>query len=200
MLALKPGRAVAAAVVLTLGLPAAAADQVPFGNPAGVAPNTPGVYDAHPNLEHPNTADALFAREASLGGMAEVDAARLAARKARNPAVKDFANMMVTDHAKANDQLSAAVSANALRTSMTPDKDHKVMLDQLEKTSGEAFDVLYIRGQVAEHQKAAQLYEWVIDNGEDPRLTRYAMDTLPVVMRHLELAKGIQSQLTGAAP
>jgi len=45
-------------------------------------------------------------------------------------------------------------------------------------------------------RKTVQLYEWVIDNGEDPRLTRYAMDTLPSVMRHLELARSIQSQLT----
>ena len=200
MHAVKPWRAIVAAAFLTLTLPAGAAEPVRFGNPAGAAPDTPGVYEARPNLEHPNTADALFAREASLGGTGEVDAAKLAARKAHSSAVRDFANMMVSDHGKANQQLSAVLSANASKTSTTPDMDHKVMLDQLEKTSGEAFDVLYIRGQVAEHQKTVQLYEWIIDNGQDPRLTRYAMNTLPTVMRHLELARSIQAQLTGSAP
>lgn len=192
--------ALAATVLLSSTLPAGAAEPVPLGNPAGVAADTPGIYDAHPNLEHPNNADALFAREAALGGAAEVDAAKIATRKAHSSAVRDFANMMVSDHTKANQRLSAALSANSLPTITTPDMDHKVILDQLAKTEGEAFDVLYIRGQVAEHQKTVQLYEWIIDNGEDPRLRRYAMDTLPGVLRHLELARSVQSQLTGSAP
>jgi len=74
------------------------------------------------------------------------------------------------------------------------------MMEQLDKADDKAFDTLYIRGQVVEHQKAAQLYEWIIDSGQDPRLTRYAMDTLPIVLHHLEMAKGVLAQLAGAAP
>jgi putative membrane protein len=80
------------------------------------------------------------------------------------------------------------------------DKDHKVMLEQLGKVDGRAFDAAYIRGQVVDHQRSAQLYEWIIDSGQDPRLASYAMATLPVVLRHLEMAKALQAQLTGSAP
>ena len=57
-----------------------------------------------------------------------------------------------------------------------------------------------MRGQVVDHQKTVQLYEWIIDNGQDPRLQSYAMDTLPAVMRHLEMAKALLSRLVGSAP
>lgn len=129
-----------------------------------------------------------------------VHAEKLAARKAQNSAVKDFAHVMVTDHDKANEQLATAAAANGLPKAAKPDVDHRVMMEQLDKADDKAFDTLYIRGQVVEHQKAAQLYEWIIDSGQDPRLTRYAMDTLPIVLHHLEMAQGVLAQLAGAAP
>lgn len=187
-------------IALLLGTATRAEDPPPVGNPAGMAPDTPGVYEAHPQKNHPNTADALFAREAALGGAAEVEAARLAARKAQSGGVKDFANLMMSDHSKANDKLRAAIESDSIKTSTAPDLDHKVMLDQLSQASGKGFDELYIRGQVMEHQKTAQLYEWIIDSGQDPRLTEYAMQTLPIVLHHLEMARSLQAQLTGSAP
>jgi putative membrane protein len=193
-------RALAGIAVMALSGLAGAADPPPVGNPAGAAPDTPGIYDAHPNPQHANTDDALFVREAALSGAAEVDVGKLAAHKAHSPAVKDFATVMVEDHGKANKQLATAASADGLALDSKPDMDHQVILDQLNKADVGSFDVLYIRGQVMEHQKAAQLYEWIIDNGQDPRLTRYAMDTLPIVLHHLEMAKVIQAQLTGSAP
>jgi putative membrane protein len=187
-------------IALLLGTATHAENPPPFGNPGGMAPDTPGIYDAHPQKDYPNTPDAVFAREASLGGAAEVDAAKLAARKAQSASVKDFANLMASDHSKANDKLRAAIGDNRIKTSAAPDLDHKVMLDQLNQANGKGFDELYIRGQVMEHQKTAQLYEWIIDSGQDPRLTEYAMQTLPVVLHHLEMARSLQAQLTGSAP
>ena len=45
-----------------------------------------------------------------------------------------------------------------------------------------------------------QLYEWILANGQDTRLQGYAMETLPGVMRHLEMAKAILANLTGSPP
>ena len=95
-------------------------------------------------------------------------------------------------------------SADPLPPSATyrnlPTLPFDTMLEQLGKVDGRAFDSAYIRGQDVDHQRTAQLYEWIIDNGQDQRLASYAMETLPVVLRHLEMAKALQAQLTGAAP
>jgi putative membrane protein len=191
------------ALLLAAGLiwnAAAAADPPPIGNPAGMAPDTPGVYEAHPDADHANAADAIFVHEATLGGMAEVNAGKLAARKAQSQDVKDFANRMVSEHSAAGDRLAALIRSSRVGRPADLDKDHKVMLEQLGKVDGRAFDAAYIRGQVVDHQRSAQLYEWIIDSGQDPRLASYAMATLPVVLRHLEMAKALQAQLTGSAP
>src|SRR5436190_3450929 len=49
--------------------------------------------------------DTLFVREAAIGGLAEVKSAELAKSKASSAQVKSFAEQMVKDHMKANQEL-----------------------------------------------------------------------------------------------
>jgi putative membrane protein len=57
-----------------------------------------------------------------------------------------------------------------------------------------------MRVQVTDHQKTVQLLLWVIASGENADLQRFASDTLPGVLHHLQLSQDLVSQLTGAAP
>src|SRR5512132_3382587 len=54
-----------------------------------------------------SSADQAFVKEAAMGGLMEVELGRLATEKASNAEVKQFAQRMVDDHGKANEQLSA---------------------------------------------------------------------------------------------
>src|SRR6266699_3895865 len=49
--------------------------------------------------------DYKFACEAAQGGLLEVKLGELAKQKASNPTVQQFADRMIADHNKANDQL-----------------------------------------------------------------------------------------------
>ena len=57
-----------------------------------------------------------------------------------------------------------------------------------------------VRGQVADHQKAAQLLEYEIGSGQDVELKTFASDILSIVIQHLQMAQDIQAELTGGAP
>src|SRR5688572_13989205 len=46
-----------------------------------------------------------FMKDAAMGGMAEVEFAKLAKDRAMNPRVKNFAEMMINDHSAANNDL-----------------------------------------------------------------------------------------------
>jgi putative membrane protein len=168
-------------------------------NPAGAAPDTPNIDTGHPAAAHANTADQLFVKEIGLGGMAEVTFGKLAAQKAQSPQVKAFGRQMADEHGKANDKLTPLARANDVALRKDFDMDHRVMRDELDKVSGMAFDVAYVRGQVREHQKTAQLLEWEIGSGQDARVRGYAIETLPVVLEHLEHAQALQAELTKSA-
>jgi len=77
--------------------------------------------------------------------------------------------------------------------------DNQAMRERLDKLRGEAFDRDYIRGQISAHQETVQLFEYEIGSGQDAQLKNFAAQTLPVLMRHLEMAQNINARLTGAA-
>ena len=54
---------------------------------------------------NPATADRDFYTKAAAGGMAEVETGALAQVKGNSPWVREFGEMMVRDHTKANDKL-----------------------------------------------------------------------------------------------
>ncbi len=168
-------------------------------NPAGMAPDTPRAQTGHPPPEHGNSADMLFTRQVTLGGTQEVELAKLATKRARNQDVKNFAQRMIADHGKANDGALQLARTLAVQPRAKPDMDHAVVRGQLEKLNGDAFDAAYIRSQVIDHQQTAHLLEWEIGSGQDPRVRGFAMQTLPIVLDHLEMAKHLLAQLTGAS-
>jgi putative membrane protein len=188
--------ALAAALVALTALPVAAQ----IGNPAGMTAATPQTEPGKPAPHQPNAQDRLFFHLASTGGMAEVEGARAAEKKATSPAVKDFARKMADEHSRANEQLTPLAKAASVPLPDRLDPDHQAQRAALDTLSGTAFDLAYMRQQLVEHQKTATLLEWEISYGQDGDLQRYAMQQLPGVLQHLEMTQAILAQLTGAAP
>ncbi|MDX3928251.1 MAG: DUF4142 domain-containing protein [Shinella sp.] len=182
-------------VSLPLGAFSAAAQ---IGNPGFMGADTrfsePGVPAPHQT----NNSDRLFARLIAAGGMAEVDFGRLAADRAEAGAAKDFARLMVEDHTAANDKLKSLAEAAKIPLPDKLDPDHVRMRENLEPLNGRTFDIAYIEGQIVDHIKTVQLLEWEINSGEDAELQRFAAETLPSVLHHLELARNVHAELTGS--
>jgi putative membrane protein len=146
------------------------------GNPAVMSPDTPKTEVAQPPPDHPNTVDQIFARQAFIGGQAEVELAKLAKQRAQSDAVKQFAQHMIDDHSKANDKLARIARANKAQLPKGPDADPDAVAlrSQLEKFSGSRFDVEYMAAQIGDHQKTAHLLEHAIGSGQDEQIKKYA--------------------------
>ena len=142
-----------------------------------------------------NEDDAQFATAAAVGGMAEVQFARLALSKTSNTAIKDFANMMLTDHGKANEELKAIAMDKNISLPGTIDKDHQQKLDQLAKKNGTDFDKAYANAMIDGHQKMQDLLKKESEKGEDTTLRAFASRTLPVVQMHLDRIQKINDSL-----
>lgn len=134
-----------------------------------------------------------FWTKAAQGGMAEVEFSKLALQKSQNAEVKKFAQMMVTDHTKANTELKAlAAKKNVVLP--TDIGSHKSTMDDLNKLSGADFDKAYVEAMVDDHEADVELFEDNTDNS-DADIKAFTTKTLPTLKAHLEMIKGMQSKM-----
>ncbi len=130
--------------------------------------------------------DAKFVVDAANGGMTEVDLGKLAAMKATNAKVKEFAGMMVTDHSKANEELMALAKAKNITLPDSVSSESKSIMKSLTEKSGAEFDKAYVSEMVDDHKKDVSMFENASKNLKDAELKAFVDKTLPVLKAHLE--------------
>ena len=151
-----------------------------------------------------SSGDRTFVMEAAAGGMAEVELGRLASQKAASQQVKQFGQMMVTDHSKANDQLAKIAADIQLMAPHALKPEHQEAVDRLSKLSGEAFDRAYIQQMVKDHKKDVDLFKRHSSSAQHPDIRQFASSTLPTLERHYSRAQQLQQDVvrgtTGTEP
>ena len=135
--------------------------------------------------------DQRFVMNTARVGIAEVELGKLASEKATNPDVKSFAQRMVTDHSKANDELKALAQKQGITLPTEMDAKHKALRDRLMKMSGEAFDHAYIVAMVNGHREAVAAFRTEARTGKDPEIKAWAEKTLPTIEDHLKVAQSL---------
>lgn len=139
-----------------------------------------------------NETDSKFAVDAANGGMAEVALSKLAQTKATNAKAKEFANMMVTDHTKANDELMALAKSKNITLPATVSDDKQKTADDLSKKSGADFDKDYIDIMLDDHKKTVSMFEDESKNAKDPDIKAFVDKTLPTLKMHLQHVQTIK--------
>jgi putative membrane protein len=125
-------------------------------------------------------------------GMLEVEASKLALERATTPAVKQFAQTMIDEHTKANDELKAAASSkNISLPSTLSDKSQKKLTDLREKT-GKDFEDAYTDCMVKDHKDAVDKFKKQAEKGDDADLKSWAAGKVATLEHHLEMAKATE--------
>ncbi len=140
-----------------------------------------------------NNADQLFVRLLTIGGKSEVDLGLLAADRAGDDSTRSFAKQMANDHSASNLRLAAIVSKAGLEKPPETDAIHQDLHRRLGELRGKALDTAYLGAQVDEHIRTAQILAWEIGAGQNAALKKFAADTLPIVLRHLQHAQDLAS-------
>jgi len=162
------------------------------GPGAGPGANSPIGQAGSEMPAAPKQDDKKFAKEAAIGGLTEVELGKLAQQKASSDAVKQFAQKMVDDHTKANEELKQVASKEGLEIPDAPDKKHQSRIDKLGKLSGADFDKAYIKDQVKDHKEDVRKFEGESKNGTVPGVKDFATKTLPTLEQHLQMVKGLE--------
>jgi putative membrane protein len=143
-----------------------------------------------------NMAADEFIKEAASGGMMEVELGRLASQKAQNAQVKEFGQMMVNDHSKANEQLKAVAAKKKMAMPAQMLEKHQQHVAAMSKLSGSEFDKQYMSMMVQDHQEDITKFKQA-SAMNDADIKNFATATLPTLQRHLEKAQQVNSTLEG---
>ena len=139
-------------------------------------------------------AGATFLRKAAIGGIMEVEAAKIAETNAKSQQVKDFAAKMLTDHTKANASLKAlAIDKKVITPDGLPAED-EMHLAEMKKMTGDAFDKHYMNMMVTDHDKTVALFKQGMEN-TDASLKTWATENLAIIESHTAMAKKIVSNM-----
>lgn len=136
--------------------------------------------------------DAEFTTKAAVGGMAEVEAGKIALAKTSNAKIKEFADMMVNDHGKANEELMTIANTKNITVPAVLDDEHQKMVTDLNGLAGSDFDKKYVNDMIDGHKKTLDLMEKQAKDGKDADLKAFAAKTAPVVKAHLDMIQKIK--------
>jgi len=138
-------------------------------------------------------APSIFVQKAALDGMTEVEAGKVALVKSQDPAIRSFAERMVSDHGRTNAELASLAKSKGIEAPKTLDAEHKSMLDALKSKNGGEFDHAYAEHMNMDHSKAIALFESA-SGSNDADLAQFARNTLPTLKEHKQLAEGLPAK------
>src|SRR6185437_15770971 len=131
--------------------------------------------------------DRAFYEAFIQGGIAEIDAAHLALQKSSNPMVKEFAEMMLKDHASANERMKALAAAKKTSVPSSASAADRAVQAKLASLSARIFEQFYIRSQIDAHEQLLELVSTEAASGKDAQAKAFAGEILPTVQSHLKL-------------
>lgn len=131
--------------------------------------------------------DRNFFEKAAKSGMKEVAVSKATMDRLMNPQVKQFAQMMVGDHSKANAELMALAQKKGVV--LPPKEDMKLMNEWSKKT--DEIDEDYMEEMVDDHEEAVELFEDA-SKSDDAEIAAFANKQLPTLRQHLTMAKDLK--------
>jgi len=139
--------------------------------------------------------DAQFVVDAADINLAEVSLGKLATTKGMTKDVRDLGDMMVKDHQKAYDDLSAlAKKKNITVPAAASDAMQKKYNDLTEK-KGSDFDKQFCDDMVNGHKDAIDKFEKASKECTDPDIQTWAANMLPSLRMHLDHSMNCQEKV-----
>lgn len=165
------------------------------------APGTDPI-DAQPA---PGTTVILSATEVAstawTANMGEIEMAELALRKSDDPAIESFANYMIRDHTRANNELRTVMNSLGIRPTRTTltnrlSANTEETIEALRTFDGDAFDRAYIETQDDTHEwLLTTLNQTLIPAATDNELDAYLVWLRETVENHHERAEEIEDMM-----
>jgi putative membrane protein len=135
--------------------------------------------------------DQEFVNFAAQTDMTEANLG-LAAQDKGNQAVKEYGQMLRTDHTNDYSQLNAAAQKAGLTVPRGTDAEHHRLIVSLDRLKGAAFDRHFAHDMIIGHEHAISVYKKEEQNAQSPDIKTYAQQALPTLQKHLDDARKLE--------
>jgi putative membrane protein len=167
------------------------------------AQSSPSKRDAQPSPSTTDTAEHDFVSHAAMSNMAEIQLGHMAVKKAQHTDVKRFAQTMIDDHVKAQQQLADAAYGAGIRWPTKLDEKHRQIQQRLSRLSDEQFDREYMKAMVDGHRDVEKMLAARVSKDDaqpdqvslSAKVNQWAAKTLPDVRAHLKEAEQVYGEL-----
>lgn len=143
--------------------------------------------------------DAEFLEKAAIMNLQEVQLGNLALERSKSQSVKDLARMIVDDHQKSYNEISALASQKGISvaSSLTDDdqRDYRKLMDE----KADDFDKKWTDLMVEKHKDAVDKHEKAAKNVEDPQIREWAAGKVGALRNHLDMAMNSHENAKTAA-
>jgi len=155
-----------------------------------------GVHAADENQPPAVTpAEQDFMMKASEANLAEIDMARIALEKSDNSDVRDYANMIRSDHTSALKDLADLMKQKNVSQPRTLAAETQQDINRMSNLTGPDLDREFMNMMVSDHQKIVEMFrdqQAIVQNAD---VKDYVDDFLPELEMHLDKAQRLQSKL-----
>lgn len=136
--------------------------------------------------------DSKRAVELADGGLYEVQLATMALTKAKSPEVKKFAQMMIDDHTKVNNELKEWAGKNGVTLPDIMSEEKQKKYYDLERDEDvNKFDEKFMDEMVEDHKKDINKFEDIADDSKNTEFKSWAGEKLSTLRHHLSEAERI---------
>jgi putative membrane protein len=153
-------------------------------------PNSPSPTVApRDDMSKLSHSDRSFLEKAAKAGMKEVEISQVVEGRVMDPQVKNFAQMMVSDHMTANTELASL----AAQKGVTLPRESTKASEKWAKKDKD-LDKDYVKEMKEDHEDAVKLFEKGAKS-DDPDIAAFAKKTLPELQHHLAVITGLDQSM-----
>jgi len=136
-----------------------------------------------------------FMKKAAQSNLAEVYAARIALQKTGNDDLRDYANMINSDHMNAFVDLSELMKDQNVPQPKSIAPVTQQDINRMSNLTGGEFDREFINMMVSDHQNTIEMFRDQQISAQNPGVKKYLEETLPRLEMHLEKAQRLQTRI-----
>jgi putative membrane protein len=144
--------------------------------------------------------DRTFVTQNAQFDLREIAAGKLAVAHATTAPIRQTAQTIMSNHQQVLSQVQGVARDLHVTLPSSPDAMQQQQVQQLEASSGTAFDHTYVQDEISGHQTSIAQTQQEIKSGSDQQVVNFAKSYLPGAEGHLKMAQNLSVPSAPSTP